>query len=420
MKIVTEEKKGKTSVFHVKEVIGPTLVRETTSNVQIVKVDIDGTTGIVLYNSNHEVIRDAFMFLNHRKKNVADNTREKDAYALRFLYSFAEIFSLDIKEFTHEDFTRLAYFLQGQSADTNYLELNLLTKRRNDSVNSMFSTYRTFYRYLRMESPVLRDRSFASYIKQGKERRVNPLSPDYPSKEVPKYISKEEFKRIVVWIRENITDEERRLRDEVIVRIMYEGGLRLGEVLGSTLEDYVVEPVKKGSEEEICFVYIRNRFSDQPFQSAKGCIKIYDRKQYQGNEYMTQDIGYQLSFLSLDTYDLLCEYIDLAHERAYNKCRKQYDKYKADAVGDYKIKNKENYYLFLNQRGTPLSNTSWNQELRFIFKNVGINVDYGVKRNNLSHRFRHGFIMNLILNEKLPREMVKVRSRHKSSKSLDA
>lgn len=84
--------------------------------------------------------------------------------------------------------------------------------------------------------------------------------------EVPKYISTDEFATIIRYIRENIKDKEHRLRDECVVRIMYEGGCRLGEVLGSTLEDYVVTEV---NEEDICFVYIRNRTTDKEHQNAK-------------------------------------------------------------------------------------------------------------------------------------------------------
>ena len=67
-----------------------------------------------------------------------------------------------------------------------------------------------------------------------------------------------------------------------------------------------------------------------------------------------------------------------------------------------------------------MSIEGWNKELRMIFEKVGLHVDTGVKTDNLSHRFRHGFIMHLIYDLKWSREKVMIRSRHKSYSSLDA
>ena len=197
---------------------------------------------------------------------------------------------------------------------------------------------------------------------------------------------------------------------------MYEGGCRIGEVLGSTLEDYVLKEV---NDNEMCFVYIRNRYTDKKYQKAKTCMDIDSRKRYNNYGYETRNVGYQLTFLSIETYDLICDYIDIAHDRAYKKYRDNYDKGKADAVGEYKKSNEDNYYLFLNNRGEPLSVEGWNKELRMIFKGVGLQVDSKVKKDNLNHRFRHGFVMHLIYDLKWPREKVMVRSRHKSYASLD-
>ena len=53
-----------------------------------------------------------------------------------------------------------------------------------------------------------------------------------------------------------------------------------------------------------------------------------------------------------------------------------------------------------------------------VLRRNGLTVDYGVKRNNLSHRFRHGFIMHLLHDLKWPAERVKILSRHKSIDGL--
>jgi integrase/recombinase XerD len=233
----------------------------------------------------------------------------------------------------------------------------------------------------------------------------------------PKYISQDDFKKIVLYIQNNSVNNETALRNECIVRIMFECGLRLGEALGSTLEDYVLE---EKYDKSFCTLYIRNRVTNLPYQNAKTCMNVWDKKNYTSNDYRTKNVGYQTVFPSTETYDLIMEYFDDAHDRAFKKYKNAYNsKAKADVVSEeFKKEQKENFYVFINSKGTPLSSTSWNKVLRNIFESVGLTVDYGVKKNNLSHRFRHGFIMELIQGQKLRIETVKVLARHRNITSL--
>lgn len=412
MKRITEKKTGKKSIFIVENIIAGDVLDTKEINVQVDTVEVKGKNYHLIYDSKYNLISDAYDFLNHNQKKLSNNSLKSAIYALRYLYVFSELIEKTIDNFERNDFLRLNHFLSGVSADGSEYEYNLLTKRGSASINGFFSVYREFYRFLNYEdSPLLKERSFSKYIPSRNS------STGIHNVEVPKYISTDEFTKIIKYIRENIKDKERRLRDECIVRIMFEGGCRLGEVLGSTLEDYVVTEV---NDDEICFVYIRNRLSDREDQNAKTCMNILSRKSYSSDVYTTNGVGYQLTFLNMDTYDLICDYIDIAHDKAYKKHKENYNSNKADAVGDYKAKNEDNYYLFLNNRGEPLSDEGWNQELRKIFKAVGIAVDSGTKKDNLSHRFRHGFIMHLIYDLKIPREQVMVRSRHRNYASLDA
>lgn len=418
MKKITEKKLGKESYFIVENIVSNTLLETKKVDIKNYIIEEKDKTYFLIYNTEMEVISDTFKFLNHRTKKLSFNSKRTSMYALKYLYSFSEIINTKIEDFTFENFVQLIYFLKGISSEGNDFTYDIFTKRSNKSINAFFSTYREYYTYLGyFKSPLFRERSMSGYIPSQTQYDLSKLTQSKSKQEVPKYISTEEFKKIIQYIRKNIKDKERRLRDECIIRIMYEGGLRLGEVLGSTLEDYVIEEV---NDDEICFIYIRNRLTDKKYQSAKTCMNVFSKRTYESNDYKTKDVGYQLSFLNLDTYDLICEYIDLAHERAFKKCKKGYEKSKTDAIGEYKKNNEDNYYLFINSRGTPLSDTTWNEEIRQIFEAVGIPINYGVKEDNLNHRFRHGFIMHLIHDLKIPREKVMVRSRHKSYSSLDA
>lgn len=76
--------------------------------------------------------------------------------------------------------------------------------------------------------------------------------------------------------------------------------------------------------------------------------------------------------------------------------------------------------MFLNNRGEPLTDEGWNKVLRKIFVATGIPLDKSSKKDNLNHRFRHGFAMHLIYDLKMPREQVQRRMRHGNYASLDA
>ena len=291
------------------------------------------------------------------------------------------------------------------------------TNRGKTTVNSFFSIYRDYFRFLRIaDSPIFHENSYSKYVPNKPKPQIQQAFKN--SKDPPKYISKSDFENIIHYIRKNSVNREVAMRNECLVRVMFEGGLRFGEALGSTIEDYILKEIDGRT---ICFVYIRNRVSDLPYQNAKTCMNVWDKKNYTSFEYKTKDIGYQLTYLSSDTYDLLMDYIDCSQARADKTCSVAYEsKAKADAVASCKESNQDNYYVFINSKGTPLSSSLWNKILRDIFENVGLTVDYGVKRNNLSHRFRHGFVMKLLHELKLTAEQVMVRSRHKNISSLGA
>mgnify|MGYP001016650314 FL=1 len=110
------------------------------------------------------------------------------------------------------------------------------------------------------------------------------------------------------------------------------------------------------------------------------------------------------------------DYIELSEK--YFKKKKLKIRAAADSVTNT-IKN--NRYIFLNERTpTPLSYIQINKEVRKLFVSCGLEVDKITRRNNVSHRLRHGFVMNLLYEKKIPAEAVAKLSRHSSTKSLEA
>nr|WP_319217740.1 site-specific integrase [uncultured Trichococcus sp.] len=418
---ISEKKIGKESVFIVTTFAGddnPTnIISEKIIRVRTFTSQYKGTERYLIYDSDMNVISDTYRFLNHNYKRRANNTVNKSMYALKFLYVFLEIFDKTAQQLDQDDLVKLTYFLTGVTSKGQNIQLDLLTKRGKVTVNSFFSIYRDYFRFLRIaDSPIFNENSYAKYVPNKPKTQVQQANKNF--KQPPKYISNSDFENIIHYIRKNSVNREIALRNECLVRVMFEGGLRLGEALGSTIEDYILKEIDGKS---ICFVYIRNRVSNLPYQNAKTCMNVWDKKNYTSFEYQKEGIGYQLTYLSSDTYDLLMDYIDLSQARADKTCSVAYEsKAKADAVATCKESNQGNYYVFINSKCTPLSSSSWNKILRNIFESVGLPVDYGVKRYNLSHRFRHGFVMNLLHEQKLSAEQVIERTRHKGITSLAA
>ena len=159
------------------------------------------------------------------------------------------------------------------------LQLVLRTTRNNQTVNSYLSIYRQYLSFIGVETSFLQrkasglvslkiDDSFPA-VKVERYKSSEKTSNN-PYLDVPMYISVEDFKAIM-----NIIRTKYSLRDELIVRLMYQCGLRIGEVLGLTAEDVTMEKI---DGTYVPIAYIRNRASDKNDQNAKTCMKVYDYK----------------------------------------------------------------------------------------------------------------------------------------------
>lgn len=414
---VTESKQGKESIYLITEEIAKEKI--STKEVRIIcgVVKNRGVNKYLLYNSKYELVSNAYDFLNKRAKNHANNTKRNYMYALKFLYVYLEIFEKDLLNLKETDLYQLSSFLKGVSSEGSDFEYNLITKRSNKTISIFFSAYREFFKHLGLkENPLLRDYKDLhrpnnnSYFARTQRREI-----------VPEYISEDEYSRIMKLLK--MDTDIITLRNKCIIRLMYESGLRLGEVLGLTFEDINLRTSSNGSIS--CVLLIRNRCSNRDFQQAKTCMKVYDKRNYGSNDYQTRNVGFQeaiiFDFDGISTFEMLSQYIDLAHDNAEKYYEKKYMNTVADSVGDFSKTRRTNRYLFLNSKGGVLSDEVWNQCLRKIFNEVGISIDYGYRKNNLSHRFRHAFAMKLMYGMgNVNISAVKTFTRHKSDDGLNA
>ena len=162
-------------------------------------------------------------------------------------------------------------------------------------------------------------------------------------------------------------------------------------------------------------MYIRNRLTDKRYQLAKTVMKPSSTASYKSKAYNTHNAGYQTVYITDELYELLGKYIDEAHESSRAKYQGRYE---TSTVADSVCGNADNFYIFINNYGSRLSNVTWNETLRKIYRETGLEVDEKIRDNNLSHRFRHGFAMFQI--QHMHRDSVELAAlmRHKSIASV--
>ena len=199
----------------------------------------NGATYFLLYNDSMQLIEDAYFYLNHYMGLNPFTTRKKNAYALRYLYCFLDLSGSDIRSVTITELKELIKFLRGLTSSPDNPNSN--TYRTSSTINEYLSVYRNYFKALNIKSEALFDsksiviRNEAGDISttQTRTKYINNVRmPGYSGAQIPMYISPEEFQRIYT-----IVLNHNDIQSAIIIHIMYGYGLRLGEVLGLTIED---------------------------------------------------------------------------------------------------------------------------------------------------------------------------------------
>ena len=412
MRIIKEKKGVRGNYYEI--YIDDIKIREI--KITRVKREKDSFTYLFLLDSNGKVIDEVYKFINIYCKNESINSREQMINGLKVLYSYKEIELKELDEFEENDFKRLSNLILGIGIQKDY---NECIGRNNNTHNIYFDVIRKFYKYLKINNNFLFEQrvlhkvkgsyGLLGHIKESEVKKyiTNKKSIKLSEQYIPKYISLEEYINIIKYIENG--DSSFKLRNRIIIDLMYTTGMRLGEVLGLTFED-----IKDNQEDKrYGTVYIRNRLSDKSYENAKTCLKVNSEYDYNTASYKTKNIGYQTVYISPYLFELIKKYMDESRS-IFNVTDKVIDNIMNFAKADSVEGNDNNQYIFLNKNGYPLSSSGWNKQLKEIFIANNLSVDKEVKKNNLSHRFRHGYAMYLIDEEKRSIEYVKDKMRHSS------
>ncbi len=396
------------------------LISEEIVRYKTVIMKRDNELYYMLYDTNICVVREVFRFLNNDLSMSAQNSREKYLHGLKLLHIFSYIINVRINEFSSMDIHNFIAFLQGKSLEGRNLKLVLKTERNVETVSGYLSACRLFVKYVygNTNSEFLKLNNNLVYQHMLSDEYTHNVTP-YQNRvmgtntnileEIPAYISVEEFWRIITVIR-----SEYSIVEECIVRLMFECGLRIGEVLGITSDDLLT---KKNDDKYISYCELKNRISDEKYQNAKTCMKVHSVKDYGLKEYQN---SFQIVILPNELFELIYTYIEKYHTKYRSTKKDNYYKYAvADRVRNGSKYEDVNFYIFLNTQGRRLSQRIWSETLRDIFQKANIKVDKKTKRHNLSHRFRHGFAVFHVQYMKTKILRLKELMRHRSLKSLE-
>ncbi|MBE4910196.1 site-specific integrase [Bacillus luteolus] len=357
----------------------------------------------VIFNESGNLLEEPNNYLNNIIVDEGYKKREQAFTGLKVFYSFIKLFNIInfSSGLSEAETKRLMAFLEGGKSKGNRFDLELKTKRGNITINNYLGIIREYYKrvYRIKEGPLfdqktIKVESGGGLLGHAKKKIVDRYNSNKKLKQnihPPKYIKEQQYKDILNYIR-IFCD----IREEIIIRLMFEYGLRIGEVLGLTFED--IEKLKSG----ITRLILRNRISDRPHQKAKGVYTPRSTEDYSSKTYTSRKTGYQIIVISDEMRDLIEEYIDLTRNpillnKYPIKLKNLTEKAYADRVGHSSLLSNENQYIFIsNHHYTPLSSTGWNLVIRRIFEVLDIYLDEDVKKTNLNHRFRHGFAMKKV------------------------
>ena len=391
MIIYSSYKSGQQTIYqkHVVRDDGSEAYRRS-ARFPFVHVVRDGFEYIVPYNDDMVPIKEAFDYLNYDMAERPVTSRTQAATAIRILYCYLDLANVDIHNIDADTLRGLIRFIRG--VGTVQEQFKMETVRSANTVNTYLATYRTFFacRGIECDALFLRNVTQAtmSTDKEGLPVRTehytiksNLPASQYEDRQIPKYINPDQFAKLY-----KLALKKKDLCALVIIRLGYGYGLRLGEILGLTLEDITEVSI---DNQITPVLFIRNRLSDRDFQFAKNLMHPTDARQYRSKDYTA---ARHRIIISDDMYELILNYVETEHAKFIEERPENYSKTTADIVSR-RSDLEENHYVFLNRYGKVLSDQTWGNALKRYFEEVGIPIDRDTKEGNLSHRLRHGFAM---------------------------
>ncbi len=211
--------------------------------MQVVKAinPLDGSTDYILINKDYDVVVPVNQYLNYLKATgKSPNTTKNYCFHLKTYFSFLEELGVEYNRF---DTDTLVSFIQWLRKPIRSLQVDFLYPEDricDKTVNTIITAISSFYQYIcRKETfknpviyaavPIPADGYKRFLIHAGRMTGSKNLLKRKTIKRIVSTVDDDNFKAFFSCIRS--------LRDRAVILLMYEAGLRVGEVLSLWIDD---------------------------------------------------------------------------------------------------------------------------------------------------------------------------------------
>lgn len=424
MKIIQEEKAHQHSIFHLVEIDDAGgILKDEVFDYRVVEIKNPGQAStLIILDEKGDVVADPTQYLATNRLLDAPATRRMVANALCHLYVHARMTGYDVEHMTTTNIRDFTAFLSGTTVHS--YEGGKTTYRTATSVNNAYSMVKQYIldrgfdnaafnirRSTQVETNIQGVNVTTTRYYDPNRLRTNPLYGDTP----PMHLTPKQANDLLRAIKE-AGDEETWLAANLQVRT----GLRPGELLGLTLEDFKVHRHLDGSEDYD--IVLRNRCSDMSYQFCKRLYHPKSTDEYR-HEVYHNTLSWEVPITKkirngiIDHFEAFRASLSAADRKVFE------DNVRADAVEVRGVKvPPENYYVFHGGHLNRLTQQTYNNHLKRYFEAIGVPVDHGTKVSNCAHRLRHTYAMyhaQYSPNKKEPEEL-RLMMRHSSVASIQS
>lgn len=353
-----------------------------------------------------------FIYVNEYRANVLIESRLQIAQAIQRYYTFCDIYSFnpeDLSMLGAEKYLRFMLGIDLVSEDgTTKLGLSV------DSALNEIGMLRVFLEKMKFNTEALGKRNVSSFMRSffgsarkdysnGNRSITNDLKRDPQKKlNIPKHFTPFQGKQIV-----DLMLKEGDMQSYLIFRFGYGYGLRRGEILGLTTEDFIVEEEEDG-QQKIYSILIRNRVCDDGDQRSKTLRHPTQVQHYKYKEFKKSVFKIEITKA---LYDEVMDYYRSSRDIQKIGVNAYKALCKATRADCYEPGGKDNHYIFFTLfRGDyyTLSGATFNNHLKKYFEKLGLIL------GNVSHAMRHSFAMfhAYYAKDKLSMEDLQVLMRH--------
>ena len=215
--------------------------------MKVQEILIGGKTRYMLIDENSQPIVPVIKYLKYLDNvGKAENTLKSYCHQLKFYFQFLKEKEREYKDVDLDLLAEFVLWLRNPYQSSKVVQINKTKARRSErTVNTMLACVQGFYDYLMRIEDYEKDLSeitkkqvignhrsfkpFLHHISKGKGYDKNILKIKEPLRKILT-LTKPQI--------QSIHDACSNIRDALLIRVLYEGGLRIGEALTLWIEDF--------------------------------------------------------------------------------------------------------------------------------------------------------------------------------------